>query len=433
MATKQQQEQQRNGNKVEGWQPPRGIRYGKARDGGKKRFQLHWRDENGKRQSEGYETEKQRELAARALAEKKSKHGATVLTFDPVRWAKYLEFQCIVGEEVDPIVVAHEWKAARQGFGTAGADGMTVADAYTKYMGLRGSEKLSDDTRRHIKTHVGVRFCGAFGSMRLNEVTADHIREWMGKLTNPKTGEPMEDLTKRHHRKDVNTFLDRARKEGWIVRNPCELVMPPSIEEEDVSVIPVRDAFEFFKANLGSRCVGRVALEAFGGLRYSTAARVAKKHFNFNERGIEMPGSIHKSGKRKYRQGHPDVLWSWLEHVTEDCWALSKRQYAEEKKLALVMAGLRPLTAKTEEEKAKVDALRNVWRHSFASYMIAHTKNVPKVGYLMQHKHTSTTEIYEGVATESDAKLYLAITPEAVRKWTWEQFVKHVSPKHSNH
>lgn len=44
----------------------------------------------------------------------------------------------------------------------------------------------------------------------------------------------------------------------------------------------------------------------------------------------------------------------------------------------------------------------------------------------MQHKHSSTTEIYEDVVTERDSRLYLSITPGAV-KLTWEKFVKKFS------
>lgn len=424
MASKRQAEKQANGKQA--WVPPRGIRYSFDETRPKSPFYLHWRDDQGKRKAKGYETEKARELAAKALDEKRSKHGDAVLTFDPDRWARYLQFQKIVGADVDPIIVAHEWRAHRQGIGVEGATGMTVREAFKKYLALREADKLSDDTTRHITKHVGERFCGEFGERRLNDITADDIREWLADLSNPKTGEPMEDLTKRHHRKDVNTFLDRARKEGWIMRNPCELVAPPKIDDEDVSVIPVRDAFEFFKVNRDATCIGRVALEAFGGLRYTTAALIKKDNIKFPERGVEMAGSIHKSGKRKYRQGHPAALWAWLEHAPDACWNLSKRQYADEKKWALVNAKLRQPVASNEEEQAKIDRLRNVWRHSFASYMIAETKNVPKVGYLMQHKHTSTTEIYEGVASEADAKLYLAITPQTV-KMTWEGFVKQFS------
>ena len=86
---------------------------------------------------------------------------------------------------------------------------------------------------------------------------------------------------------------------------------------------------------------------------------------------------------------------------------------------------MRPLAAASDDEKETLRGLRNVWRHSFASYMLASTKNMPLVGYLMQHTNTKTTEIYEGVATEANAKLFLSMTPQAVAgAKDWDAFKK---------
>ncbi|MDF9827941.1 site-specific recombinase XerD [Ereboglobus sp. PH5-10] len=391
---------------------------------------MHWTDrESGRREATGFKDAAAREVAARDLAEKREKHGTDVLAFDPKRWARYLDFQKLVGDETDPIIVAHEWLAYRQGIGKGGAQSLTVREAYVKYRAIRETEeKLSADTWRHIDKHVGIRFCNDYGDKKLNELEADDIRRWLAKLTNPKTGEPMEAQTKKHHRKDVNTFLDRTRKEGWILRNPCEIVAVPEVDDGDVVVISPEDAFKFFKANLHEPVAGRIALEAFGGLRYSSAGRIQKAHLSFEEKGIEMPGSLHKSGKRKWRQGHPDVLWAWLAHAPEACWSMTFLNYREWKRAALIRAGLRPLAAATDDDKETLRGLRNVWRHSFASYMLAHTKNMPSVGYLMQHTSTKTTEVYEGVATEANAKLYLAMTPQAVAAAKdWDAFKKAVA------
>jgi site-specific recombinase XerD len=80
-------------------------------------------------------------------------------------------------------------------------------------------------------------------------------------------------------------------------------------------------------------------------------------------------------------------------------WQMSLRQYAEAKKHGRIRSG--------------VETPHNVWRHSFASYLLAKTKSLPTVGYLMQHRHTTTTEIYEGVAKEADAAVYFGIMPSA--------------------
>jgi site-specific recombinase XerD len=143
-------------------------------------------------------------------------------------------------------------------------------------------------------------------------------------------------------------------------------------------------------------------------MRASSAGRLSKDHINFAERGIAMPGQKHKSGKRKFRQGHPDVLWAWLEAATDETWNLSPTNYAKLKSLAFI--------------RARVSNPGNVLRDSFASYLLALTKDMGGVGYLMQHTRSSTTEGYEGIATEKDAKLVLAMTPGAVAR-TWEDFL----------
>lgn len=305
---------------------------------------------------------------------------------------------------------------------------LTVSQAVVKYLKLRLEEGLNPagDTLRHLQLHLSVRLCEPLGSLRLDSVQAEHLRLWLNSLTNPKTGEPMGLVTRRHHMIDVKTFFKRCQLERWIDHDPSRVVKLPELNEESPHVIPVKDAFTFFQRNRGSRSVGRVALEAFGGLRYTSAGKLALNDLDFEERGIEMPANKHKSGKRKFRQGHPANLWAWLQHVPKESWALTLRQYADDKKEMLAVAGLRPYQLKTEEEREAARPLKNVWRHSFASYLLARTKSFDTVGYLMQHSRPSTTEVYEGMAKERDSCLYFAITP-ASTLLTWEQFVASVN------
>jgi site-specific recombinase XerD len=61
--------------------------------------------------------------------------------------------------------------------------------------------------------------------------------------------------------------------------------------------------------------------------------------------------------------------------------------------------------------RAFVTLPHNSLRHSFASYLLAETKDFPAVSYDMQHSKTAMTEKYEGRATEADAKRYFAVLP----------------------
>lgn len=223
------------------------------------------------------------------------------------------------------------------------------------------------------------------------------------------------------HRKNVNTFLDRAVREGWIPRNPCDAVLPPKIIEDDVHVISAREAFEFFKANRDARCIGRVALEAFGGVRYTTAGKLAKENVLLDSPGIRMLGRHHKGGKTRFRQGQPDNLFLWLRHAPESCWAMTPLQYREEKRAAAIAGKLRPVALVSDEDKAVAERIKNIWRHSFASYHLALFKTPTTTQYLMQHSSVRMTEVYEGVATEADARLYFGITPTTALL-SWEEF-----------
>jgi site-specific recombinase XerD len=362
---------------------PRGITIGHRKDGRPKPFFVRY---GRPRKVESFATEKERNEKAAELDSEKEQHGTSVLNYDPAEWK---EFQ--------------EWKA------TYKKTAMTVKDAVVKYMALRLAEDVvkDSDTHLHISLHLS-RFEAVFGIRTLDSVTADDIRAWLASLKNPKTGEPMGKVTIKGHRKDVNTFFKRSVAEEWCRKNPCAVVKPPRLDDEEKVPLKPKEIFDLLKFNAGEKVIGKVVLELFGGMRASSAGRTIKDNINFAERGIAMPGQKHKSGKRKFRQGHPDVLWAWLTIAPDETWEIGAKNYAHLKSLAFV--------------RARVKNPGNVLRDSFASYLLALTKDMGKVGYLMQHTRSSTTEGYEGIATEAEAKLVMAMTPEAV-KLNWEEFL----------
>lgn len=310
--------------------------------------------------------------------------------------------------------------------GEGGVEKLTVAAAVTRYVSMRLEEGMvqKSDTYRHITKHLG-RLVRIFGEWTLASITTQHLREWEKLLGVDEDGREMSDVTQRHHLVNLKTFFKRCHNERWVEHDPARALVLPVIEEVDRNVISAKDAFHFFKVNRDAPCVGRIALEAFGGLRFSSAGRAIVDDIKFQRQGIEMPSNKHKSKKRKFRQGHPANLWAWLNHAPEECWTYTTRQYADEKKDMFVAAGLKPRHGRTEDDRARLKAMRNIWRGSFASYMLALVKNFGPVSYLMQHSNTKTTEVYEGRADELDARLYLGITPTSVLL-SWEEYVSSV-------
>lgn len=391
------------------WQPPRGMWYEHRPRCTANPFWLFWRAD-GQRKWSKFESAADREVFAKDLAEKLAEHGsAAVLAFDPVEWKRWLEFKRIVGDDVDPLAVAVEWKQQRQG--RAGSVyGIELPSAVDKYQAIRASEKSwGEDSKRHAVRHL-VRFVDAFPGRRINELNTEDIRAWLGGLRQ-NDGSPMHPLTIKDHRKNIAAFFDYAVREGWVQSNPVAAVKPPKAEVEDVYVLPVSDAEHFFAVNRDARCIGRIALEAFGGVRYTTAGKITKDGLDFDRAGIRMQGGIHKSGKTKFRQGQPKNLWAWLKHAPAACWSMTPLQYREEKRACFLRANLRPAAPTTDAERAQIDRLANVWRHSFASYHLAAYKTPHLTQYLMQHSSAKMTEVYEGVAVEKDGKRYFSIIP----------------------
>lgn len=354
-------------------------------------FLLGW-TEGGKRKWQSYSTEEERSDAEKKLLEKREEFGKEVLSFDPREWRTWLAFKAKIGE-ADPMQVAHEWLAGRGGTTST----LTVAEAVTKYLAHRSDGNLSEDTRRHFKKHLQDRFAATHGAMNLHEVAADTIRKWLKSLRHPRTAKPMEPVTLRHHRKDVNTFLEWCVAEGLIMRNPCASVAVPEVIEEDVELMPVADTQRLFELNAGRRVIYRIALEAFGFLRASSAGRISKADINFKTRGLRMPGAQHKSRKTKFRQGHPDNLWAWIEGAPDEVWDMQWWEYRNEKRVAFEVAGL--------------GGSDNRLRKTCLSAHLAWLKNQPLTSYLAQHRHTSTTEIYLGVMDEMDGERHFLTYP----------------------
>ena len=380
-----------NGIQAGAWQPPRGIRYSYRTDRIATPFFLHWRDGTTRR-SAAYPSEAAREKAAKALAEKRNEHGADVLTFDPKEWRVWIAFKEVIGD-ADPLQVAHEWTAARRQ--TAVVESITVCEAADRYLRARTADGIAKATLSHAKMDLA-RFTQQFGDRTLT-IPPDDIRMWIAAL-------PFSEVTKRNHFKRVRAFYTWARLERLAVTNPCENLRSPAREAEDVSVLSVEDTAKLF-ATVQKRLptVGaRLALEAFAGLRFSSAARLVKADVDFAEEGITLPAAKIKTRKRHYIDGPPGNLWKWLRAAPDAAWTLTERQY---------------LTLKGDAFRlAEVQNPGNVLRHSFCSYHVAEHKDAARTAVILCHASPRTLyQHYRGRATAADAAKYFAIVPGAKR------------------
>lgn len=281
-----------------------------------------------------------------------------------------------------------------------GEKGLTLAAAVERYVRRRNAEGLKGDSIGHITKHLGRLIAFTEADQPLVAITHETLAAWLDALRNENGFEP---VTIRHHLKDCRTFFARAVKEGWRSDNPADRVTPPKLKVEDVTVLTAEQGEQLFNSCKDDPVSLRLALEAFGGLRYASAKRLKREHIRLDERGMELPGALHKSGRRHYLEGQPDNLWTWIQRWWEvpAAWKMTERQILAAKSAAF--------------EKAGVAHPHNVLRHSFCSHHIALNKDAAKTAVLLQH--TSPTMLYKhykGVATEADAKRWFDIKPRVL-------------------
>ena len=144
-------------------------------------------------------------------------------------------------------------------------------------------------------------------------------------------------------------------------------------------------------------------MEAFAGLRFSSAFKLEKHDVNFVDKGILLPAHKLKTGKgrggrRRYIDKLPENLWSWLAVTNDACWALQSSDWMHLKSDLFT--------------KAKVPHPHNSLRHSFATHHMAWQGDAARTAAILCHKDQQELwEHYNGCATSVAGAAYFTITP----------------------
>ncbi len=274
--------------------------------------------------------------------------------------------------------------------------GMPISELVVQFLAMRQAEGVTKSNHTNDVKRLG-RFVSFIGRDKPgNSITPTEVRAWLDDLKKEDLGPK----TINHHLRSLSMALGRGVAEGWVLKNSCSAVQGPKVEVTEVSVLSLADAIRLFKVNKGSRVAVYMALEAFGGLRFSSSFRISRDEINLEEKSIILPASKHKSGKRQILEGLPENLWAWIKAADAmgHDWKICRPVYDREKKAAFERAGLSKLC--------------NVLRHSFCSYHVALHQDAAKTALLMQHTNQAMLyRHYKGLALRADAERYFSIKP----------------------
>jgi integrase len=370
---------------------PKGIAIGQWYDGRAKPFYVRY---GSKRAVESFAKEGDRNKRAEDILRVREEQGLVSMAFDPKEWRAYTEFRQRTGANLAAIEQAWHGRSVAKG------GGMTVPELIALYKEKRKTAGRSLDAIKHRDLALA-RFAEYTAGVAVPVPTDETVVAWLAWLPE-KYG--LGDVAVAGHFSALRAMFNLPAVKKVCRENPCDFVEAPEVDEKDeVSTLSLRQAFEFFKANRREPCIGRLAVEAFAGLRFSSASKLRLADLDFDELGITLPASRHKSGRRHYVDGFPRNLWLWLRFAYREHWLMSPRNYMRQKSEAFIRAGFRNPG--------------NVLRHTFPTMHLSAFKNAAATATLLQHRNaTMLYQRYKGRGvSQAVARAYFLITPTTVK------------------
>lgn len=271
--------------------------------------------------------------------------------------------------------------------------------------------KLSADTYRQ-KDHKLTRFKEQFGELQLAAVPAVEIEDWIEDFEAVQT-----DNTFDNYRKHVAALYGYWIEKRKISHSPTVDVKRRGDGMGKIGILSPEQCAQLFHTALTHQrdgkkiflpVIGRLALEAFVGLRFSSGCRIDRADINFADRGILLPKHKLKTGmvsggRKHYIDKLPDQIWEWLAITPAECWVVRPRDYMRLKSLLFSVA--------------TVPHPHNCLRHSFATYDMAANKNPGRTATILCHTDQELLwKHYNGIATHSAGVKYQQITPQTAKQ-----------------
>jgi len=380
-----------------------------------------------------FSTERKRVQWAEGIDSERTQSGLNSTSLDLAMRKKWETAQAILGDGVDPIEVALEWKSSQVKASKTPSSRMRINEIISKFTDAASTGRSADKIHHNAKMfdrlrdRYGNEFFISFSR------STDDIELWINTL-------PFAQRTKINHYKQYKEIFAWAYRHRMISEDPFQRVKAP--ENSDVSEIeymPVEDVVRLFQANYSDADLcGLLALNIFGGIRSSAVSRIEAKELDFDKRTLFTPAWKTKKSRSHLLERQPETMWLWLERASESAFHKGCKNHRNptEQKLwkrkvdrtwrwkkfkALRDAGLAASPSNKKKKNSLVSekpfAPPSNWaRHSFATYHCAAFRDLNETANLLSHGRTIETleQHYKGIASEEEGKRFFAITPDFI-------------------
>jgi integrase len=350
---------------------------------------VQWRID-GKRKTKVFPTRERQIAFAKELAGEAKTHGLANLRLDEDETRDWRAFRATIGDDADLQSVAACWLKHRAAHTR---EPLGLNEAIETYCAAKKAEGVSPAAVSHYGP-IFDRLKLSLGNPQVASVTAEQIAAFMA----DQEGSPQTLRTRfARVRALFNWLADTNRIDG----SPFRGMKPPKVQHKEVEILTLEQTKKLFFDNYAEdperrETLGRLALEAFAGLRNDTAAQIVANEIQAD--GLRIPAAKIKTAQPQFLDGLPENLFVWLKWSQPDSWTMTPRQYATAKAAAFI--------------QAKVPHPHNCLRHGFASYHVAAVKDPSKTSVIMCHTSAKLLwDVYRGIASEADGKALFKIMP----------------------
>ena len=283
-----------------------------------------------------------------------------------------------------------------------------VSDAVAEFLREKKDQKRSERHIGTLRSHLN-RFAGAMVGVKMASVTTDDLELFLNNLGS------ISGCTHDNFVRSFGGLFEWAKLKRYVPSDFDEVRRVTRLSTDEDGPIEVYTPGEM-RAMLQSADDGilpLLAIGAFAGLRTSEIMRLDWEdvHLENGEPCIVVKkGKVKARGKARRIVPVSENLQAWLKpHVkTGKVWPFSPSH---------IYKSLAPLTPKAEallQEQnpgAKLEWRSNALRHSFISYRVMVTKNIPQVAIESGNSPQMIDSNYRELVMEQDAREWFSIFP----------------------
>lgn len=301
----------------------------------------------------------------------------------------------------DLVAAAQAWKDLH---GTARKE-ISMRDALTAF--LKAKERQGVDTKASYRKTLP-RLCdAAFADLPINAVTATMLDNWIHETFRQGENETAHPATYNTLRKRLVSLYRWARKQKYLpktAQTEAEQLESARETREQIGIMGLKDFADVLTLmrDQHPEHLAVTVLAGFAGLRRTELHAQAWKDVNL-ERGFLKVTSAKKNTPAMRIVQLPPACVEWL--------LSCPRKTGEEGKLVSPPWGI-DLVRKWAKE-ASINCPENGFRHSFISYRVAKTGDVPSTALEAGNSPSVVFKHYRELVEKKDGEAWFALTPSA--------------------